>query len=421
MRNITNMRKYTIFFSWQSDEPSARIIVENSIKTTISDINRKGKIQIEMDESTWNVPGMPKIEDAIKDKIEKCDVYIADLTPIEKTEKSGTKIHPNSNVLIELGYAMKVLGPERIILVAQKKWEWNIKDMPFDINHHRIITFKGKSEIDLQERIVEIIKHRKRFNKGLGIRKFFSLKHPAIIHNDNNDNIEEIRPHLFEDSSILFSQRIDFAFPGERGINWHTSIRDIKLHLRRLLHSPLVFTKEGGNGSVVPIWWFRSGASCGIECYRHLSRRRFLIGNDEWKISKIAVFHDGERYYNDYVYVEIDALRPTSLGQVQTKDLIPGEGEEYGLLSIGKFLKIKMTREEYDDGGCKRLGKVFNGPTQLRNRRLTRYNFLICAQAASYNSRAFDARSRTYMDGLLNGSVAFSDFHKFLMTFSKPS
>ena len=89
--------KYTLFLSWQSDVNSARSAVESAVRGAISSLLDTDQLNIELDESTWNVPGMPKIEDVIKDKIENSDIFVADITPILT---KGSKLLPNPNVLI---------------------------------------------------------------------------------------------------------------------------------------------------------------------------------------------------------------------------------------------------------------------------------------------------------------------------------
>lgn len=53
--------KYTLFLSWQSDVNSARSAIESAVKGAISSLLDTDRLNIELDESTWNVPGMPKI------------------------------------------------------------------------------------------------------------------------------------------------------------------------------------------------------------------------------------------------------------------------------------------------------------------------------------------------------------------------
>lgn len=51
---------------------------------------------------------------------------------------------PNPNVMIELGYAIKSLGWDRIILLYDKDLG-EIEELPFDINHRRITSFTLES------------------------------------------------------------------------------------------------------------------------------------------------------------------------------------------------------------------------------------------------------------------------------------
>lgn len=416
--------KYTLFLSWQSDVNSARSAIESAVKGAISSLLDTDRLNIELDESTWNVPGMPKIEDVIKDKIENSDIFVADITPIAT---KGTKQLPNPNVLIELGYALKCLGPERILLVAQNKSGWDVKDLPFDINHHRILTFKTPSQCDLRRSIREITKLKRSnyswSNLKIKLPSFVIDSIKSIFNRDKKEHLP-VNPTIFEDSEVFFSQRVAYAFPGVRGVRWYTKTSDIKLHLERLLHSPLIFSMGNEGGRFCPIWWFGRGSSVEIRSFKHLGGRRFLIGWEEWKISKIAVFQDSSVYYREYVYVESEPQKPTALNQISDNEIELGNTEEYGILKVNPLLHIKMTRQEYDDGGCKRYGILFHGRAELRERYLSKFNFLICAHGSSYNapenSHEFDRGSKYYMDGILNGSVSYEEFHKFLMAFPKP-
>lgn len=411
-----NKSKYTIFYSWQSDVKKSRYAIESAINGAISFLLDNHGLNIELDQSTWNIPGMPKIEDVVKDKIEKCDIFIADITPI--TSKDSKQI-PNPNVLIELGYALKAIGPNSIILVAQNDGSWEVKDLPFDINHHRVILF-NKKECDLRHNILEIIQQTK-FTRT--IKKLF-LKYFPIRIDLSRYTIKKSTPLInnfpviFDDSAVFFSQRISYAFPGIKGVKSYTKLKDIKLHMSRLFHSPLKFSSN--ERSYTPIWWFRAGSSVAIDSFYFVSKRTALIGNEEWEISKVTVFKDSALYYKEYIYVEIEAKKPTLLGQVSNKEIHLGETEEYGILNWKNLINIKITRNEYDDGGCKRFGKIFRGNTELRVRYLTKYNFLICAHQSAYNNSDFDRASGEYMNGLLDNTVCFDEFHKFLMSFPKP-
>ena len=101
--------------------------------------NLSDLLTITVDRDTANVPGSPDIGDTIFDKIDKCDLFIADLTLINN-KHSRYRRTPNPNVLIELGYAIKALGWDRILLLQCKDYG-DVEELPFDINHRRIINY----------------------------------------------------------------------------------------------------------------------------------------------------------------------------------------------------------------------------------------------------------------------------------------
>ena len=111
-------KQFTIFFSWQTDINGNKKIIKDSILAECQKQKEKNGYNVTLDEATRNLPGSPKIEDAVLDKISKADVFVCDITPVAVC---GQKQMPNSNVLFELGYAFHVLGEERIIMLAKKE------------------------------------------------------------------------------------------------------------------------------------------------------------------------------------------------------------------------------------------------------------------------------------------------------------
>lgn len=98
----------------------------------------KDIVLCDIDRDTQGLAGAPDIGDSIYDKIDSADIFIADVTIINH-DYAGRKT-PNPNVLIELGYAIKALGWDRIILLYNKDFG-EIEELPFDINHRRITSF----------------------------------------------------------------------------------------------------------------------------------------------------------------------------------------------------------------------------------------------------------------------------------------
>lgn len=141
--------KYNVFYSWQSDLPKETNL--NGIRQCLRESanlleNEISEIHIELDEATRNTSGSPNIPMTIFSKIANTDIFICDLTIINE-DYEGRKV-PNPNVLIELGHAISSLGWERIILLYNLKFGKFPEDLPFDIDRHRITTFKIEDKND---------------------------------------------------------------------------------------------------------------------------------------------------------------------------------------------------------------------------------------------------------------------------------
>ena len=78
---------------------------------------------------------MVDIAATILRKVERSAVFVADVTTVARPDKGWALQNPN--VLIELGFAMKALTPERVVLVANEALGFKPKGLPFDIHHRR--------------------------------------------------------------------------------------------------------------------------------------------------------------------------------------------------------------------------------------------------------------------------------------------
>ena len=143
-----------VFYSWQTDLPNAtnRGFIQSALESAAKSIRDDESIKIEpvIDRDTIGVPGAPDIADTILAKIEKSQIFVADVSIINNKGKSRKT--PNPNVLIELGYAMKTLGLDRIIMVMNITFG-KPELLPFDLRMRRVITYK-MSEIE-EDRSVE--------------------------------------------------------------------------------------------------------------------------------------------------------------------------------------------------------------------------------------------------------------------------
>ena len=93
---------------------------------------------------------MVDITATILDKIRSSAVFVADVSAIART--SDGKCLPNPNVLIELGWALRELGAERIIAVLNTASGCKPDDLPFDIRHRRTLTYELSEGADAASR-----------------------------------------------------------------------------------------------------------------------------------------------------------------------------------------------------------------------------------------------------------------------------
>ena len=230
-------------------------------------------------------------------------------------------------------------------------------------------------------------------------------------------------PNLIS-STANFSLRVAHSFPGTRGVRWIDNPIAIRKHLKKFFGEPLTYTSK--NGSSEPIWWFRGGLNMPIDTFRVLSFNKYLIGLHEYKIKRIAVFHDGARDYADFIYVEVTGENPTGLynrSEESFKKEIKNYGyvmEEYAVFRYWKFFSKKIPRTEYDDGATQIFGQIVStSKSELRVRCLSKYNFIICAQGSPYNSCKFDMESDSYLDNILKGKIKPEVFFSWLQKFPK--
>jgi hypothetical protein len=128
-----------VFWAWQSDveQSVCRHFIKSALETAIQELSGDFDLdeRPEIDHDTKNEIGMPDIVDSILQKIDAASAFVADLTTVARTE--ADKATANPNVLIELGYAKKSLGPATLVAVANSHWYQGPGDLPFDLRNRR--------------------------------------------------------------------------------------------------------------------------------------------------------------------------------------------------------------------------------------------------------------------------------------------
>jgi hypothetical protein len=134
----------TVFWSWQSDldrsitKDFIKAALEEALEKASSELQLESADRVELDHDTKGEAGLVEIVKTIFGKIDTCDVFVADITPIATTSPhAGQKQIPNPNVMIELGYALRELGHKRVITVANLAFGGRPEELPFDLRHRR--------------------------------------------------------------------------------------------------------------------------------------------------------------------------------------------------------------------------------------------------------------------------------------------
>ena len=146
-----------------------------------------------------NNTGSPDIANTIFDKIDDCDLFIADVSIINKSKckliRSRSKPTPNPNVLLELGYAASVLGWDRVVCIYNTDYS-ELNALPFDLRQHRITSYSlsGKKKSDVRDDIVRAISDTidGLINSGNAIRpKGTQSYHTLLGYNLSSNNVSK--------------------------------------------------------------------------------------------------------------------------------------------------------------------------------------------------------------------------------------
>ena len=133
---------FAIFYAWQSDrsQKAHRYLLRDAAREAITSIELDADIEDSprLDHDTRDVSGTPDIANTIYRKIQASGVFLADLTFVGSTDDRGghRKLLPNPNVMLELGYAARCIGWERIVCVMNTAFG-PAEELLFDLRHRR--------------------------------------------------------------------------------------------------------------------------------------------------------------------------------------------------------------------------------------------------------------------------------------------
>jgi hypothetical protein len=155
-----------IFWSWQSDTPgkTGRHLVRAALTDAIEklrqapDVAEAVRSAIRVDYDIQGNTGSPDLARTIFGKIDKSEVVVADVTIVGETPDHDKLI--NSNVGIELGYALHARTDNNVLLVFNEHYG-TYTDLPFDLRHKggaivfNLAPESERTEIEAQRKILK--------------------------------------------------------------------------------------------------------------------------------------------------------------------------------------------------------------------------------------------------------------------------
>jgi hypothetical protein len=132
------MRRIVAFYAWQSDRPAKinKDFIRKALDSAADRISADSSLGVELkiDSDTQGVPGTPPVTATILDKIDRCDLFIPDVTFVASTEDG--KLVPNPSVMTEYGYALRAKTTAVMMPIMNTAFGLP-EELPFDMGHLR--------------------------------------------------------------------------------------------------------------------------------------------------------------------------------------------------------------------------------------------------------------------------------------------
>lgn len=131
-----------VFYAWQGDLPTKanKNIIRLALREASSRVENEfagQNLHVILDEATRDEPGSPNIPATILEKITVADIFVCDVTTVNRNSPDSERKMPNPNVVFELGFAVSRLGWGRVVMLFNEEFGNFPHDMPFDFDRHR--------------------------------------------------------------------------------------------------------------------------------------------------------------------------------------------------------------------------------------------------------------------------------------------
>ena len=401
--------QYRIFYSWQSDNKEAKKVLRKALTAVEKQLNGEN-ITLEIVEDGGG-EGFISTEDAVRMKIQKCDIFVGDVTPVGNVSLKN-KLLPNANVMYEMGIATESMTADRIIAVAMSG-DWKMEDMPFDFNHYAMVRYSGEDDLKIiadriKERIRETDKIERRinnrfFSKRLLNRNILSKKYLPDTFLENRDAKEKARifsapykmyGYLFDrlqhmSFELYNAKRKRFGKPADFKLDisrWDINGKAIDLDklqeyadglLSYLRPNVTKMDKDGNHG------WATSSKVRRIAEKVELLNKKFMIVTSEAGQGKTNFVCDlvNNLFVNDGIpYVFVNAY------ELSAERIAMGIAQEYNFIGDCSLEGTVLKAERFCQQNMQYLIIVIDGLNENVNQRLFRNNLTrVLASLSGYH------------------------------------
>ena len=139
-------RDFCVLFCWQDHlaRKLHRFLIRDALNAAISRVQGEMPEGVEcvlrQDSDTLNRAGSVEIANTIQQKINTSTMVVGDVTPVF-VDAEKDRFYPNPNVMLELGYAARSLGWNRVICLFNES-TCRAEQLPFDIRHRRVTPYR---------------------------------------------------------------------------------------------------------------------------------------------------------------------------------------------------------------------------------------------------------------------------------------
>lgn len=314
-----------IFYSWQSDLPSQtnEQFIEAVLKNVVQRLKDDSSLDVNpiLDRDIANVPGSPDVVATILAKIEQSDIFVGDVSIINKKQSGNSaaakkiRLTSNPNVLVEFGYALKALGPDRIVLVNNLAFGKH-EELPFDFRHKHVLGYNltsnsfGEQNEEQRQSLEKQLDQKLRqiiitLNKSSSLTLTFCDQ--AITAIEKSQPNQKIQIQHFIDRAMADLEKMAPPFPKVEGNELDVLIKCIDQSADLVLDFTRLFSAAVSGDSIeLPFWIYKTTFNRLINKYYlpigfnglfSYTRMRFyqFIGHELF-ISLIAFLIEAEKF-----------------------------------------------------------------------------------------------------------------------------